>query len=79
MEYNKCLEKCKIVIKGNKIWVYAPPNLTLIKEGELFETGFLVKIDSGKWIILHKGENLKTLKREIPSWLDFKTKRFWTF
>lgn len=30
-EYNKCIGKCKIKIVGNKIWVYAPANLTGIK------------------------------------------------
>lgn len=76
-EYNKCLEKCKVVIKGKKIWVYAPPNLTIIKEGELFDSGTLTKDPSGKWLIL-QSKNNKKIKQEA-SWIDFKNKRFWTF
>ena len=59
-EYNACLSKCKVKIKGNKIWVYAPANLTGIKEGELYESGTLYKHASGKWIIIHnEKENLQ--------------------
>lgn len=43
--------KCKIKIVGNKVWVYAPANLTGIKEGELYESGILTKHKSGKWFI----------------------------
>jgi hypothetical protein len=76
MEYNKCLGKCKIKIKGNNIWIYAPANLSLIKEGELYERGTLKKTPSGKWLII-----TSTSKEEDgPSmWIDFKRKRFWTF
>ena len=81
-EYQKCLGKCKVVIKSNKIWVYAPPDLTLIKEGELFDSGTLIKAPSGKWLILQSKEDrdkVKNKHRSKPNWVDFKTKRFWTF
>jgi uncharacterized protein YraI len=32
-EYNACLSKCKVKVKGNKIWVYTPAGLTGIKKG----------------------------------------------
>ncbi len=80
-EYNACLSKCKVKIKGNKIWVYAPANLTGIKEGELYESGTLYKHASGKWIIIHN-EKEKSTKIiggcEGPLWIDLKQKRFWT-
>ena len=59
IEYNKCMSKCKVKIKGNKICVYAPPNLTIIKEGELFDSGTLIKGPSGKWLILQSNEDRK--------------------
>lgn len=80
-EYHKCIHKCKIKIKGNKIWVYAPANLTGIKEGELYKSGMLCKHASGKWIII-RNEKEKSAKIvgscEGPVWIDFKQKRFWT-
>ena len=76
MEYNKCLGKCKIKIKGNKIWIYAPANLSLIKEGELYASGTLQKNASGKWIIITGSSKEKD---GPPLWIDFKRKRFWTF
>lgn len=82
-EYNKCIDKCKVIIKGNKIWIYAPANLTNVKKGELFESGTLYKHVSGKWIIIHNKDkrSIKTLdKNNNPfSWVDFKRKRYWTF
>ena len=57
IEYNKCVGNCQIKIKGNKIWVYAPPNLLGIKEGELFESGILSKHQSGKWTIINPEKN----------------------
>lgn len=81
-EYNRCLGNCKIKIKGNKIWIYAPANLSGIKEGELFDSGTLFKHASGKWIIIHT-EAEKTTNTigggEGPPWIDFKRKQFWTF
>jgi hypothetical protein len=76
MEYNACIAKCKIKIKGNKIWIYAPGGLTGIKEGELYESGTLHKNRSGKWIIItHRSR----VDEAPPLWIDFKRKRFWTF
>lgn len=80
-EYNACLSKCKVKIKGNKIWVYAPAGLTGIKKGELYESGTLYKHASGKWIIIHnQKEKLTKIVGgcEGPVWIDFKQKRFWT-
>lgn len=77
IEYNKCLGKCKIKIKGNKIWIYAPANLSGIKEGELYDTGILLKNSSGKWIIVHP--NIDENIDEPSLWIDFKKKQFWTF
>jgi hypothetical protein len=76
MEYNKCMGKCKIKIKGNNIWIYAPGGLTGIKEGELYESGTLHKNHSDKWIIItHRSR----VDEGPPLWIDFKRKRFWTF
>ncbi|MBL0145763.1 MAG: hypothetical protein IPP48_08370 [Chitinophagaceae bacterium] len=81
-EYNACLHKCKIKIKENKIWVYAPAGLSHIKEGELFESGTIVQAPSKKWLILHtktnKAHNSK-IYYDQPSWIDFKKKQFWQF
>ncbi len=79
IEYNKCLSKCKVQIKGNKIWVYAPPNLSGIKEGELFETGTLSKHASGKWTIIRSAKDKKSIDTELLVWIDFKKKQFWAF
>ncbi len=81
-EYNTCLSKCKVKIKGNKIWIYAPTGLTGIKEGQLFDAGILVKDSSGKWLILQSEKDKKNITNKIRnqvSWVDFKRKRFWTF
>ena len=81
-EYNKCLGNCKIKIKANKIWVYAPANLSGIKKGELFESGTLYKHATGKWIIIHSEEEKKAKTiggAEGPPWIDLKRKQFWTF
>jgi hypothetical protein len=80
-EYNKSIGKCKVVISGLKIWVYAPANLSGIKQGELYESGTLYKHASGKWIIIHnKKEKLTKIvgNCEGPVWIDFKQKHFWT-
>ncbi|MGG9960154.1 hypothetical protein [Ferruginibacter sp. SUN106] len=84
MEYNKCIGKCTIKIKGNNIWIYAPANLTGIKEGELYESGTLHKDRKGRWIITpysSKDKTTPTLNTDDgpPLWIDFKRKRFWTF
>lgn len=74
--------KCKIKIKGDKIWVYAPANLTGIKEGELFESGTLYKHSSGKWVIRpYKQKSVEVFEgsNEPMRWIDFKKKQFWTF
>jgi len=81
-EYNKCMGNCKIKIKGNKIWIYAPANLSGIKQGYLFESGTLFNHASGKWIIIHskKEKATKTIGGgDGPPWIDFKRKQFWTF
>ena len=82
IEYNKCLSKCKVKIKGNKIWIYSPPNLSGIKEGELFESGTLYKQASGKWTIVHSEKDKlskKSIDADLFLWVDFKKKQFWAF
>ncbi len=81
-EYNTCLQKCKVKIVGKKIWIYAPPGLSGIKEGQLFDAGVLVKDITGKWLILQSAivkKNITPTIRNEASWIDFKRKRFWTF
>jgi hypothetical protein len=77
IKYNSCINTCKIKIKGNKVWVYAPSNLSGTKEGELFEKGVLYKCIKGNWII--KDTNIKYKKDNIFSYINFKTKQFWRF
>jgi hypothetical protein len=82
IEYNKCMGKCKVKIRGNKIWVYAPANLTGIKEGELYEGGTLHKHASGKWTIINfiKDRSAKPYEGDdLFLWIDFKKKQFWAF
>ena len=81
-EYNACLYKCKVKIKGNKIWVYAPAGLIGIKKGELYESGTLYKHASGKWVIIHnKKEKIAAANGNTDQlvWIDFKRKNCWTF
>lgn len=85
-EYNKCLSTCKVVIKGNKITIYATKELsksiTNLKEGDIIDKGFILKHVSGKWIIGHnlKDKNAKEIGgcSEGPTIIDFKKKEFWT-
>lgn len=82
LEYNACISKCMIKIKGYKIWVYAPANLTGLKEGEIFESGTLYKHTSGKWVIRpYKQKSVEVFEgsNEPMRWIDFKKKQFWTF
>jgi hypothetical protein len=81
-EYNACINTCKIKIKGKKTWVYAPSNLSGIKEGELLESGTLHKHKSGKWTIINtKKESVKKVINadELFLWIDFKKKQYWQF
>lgn len=80
IEYKTCVSKCKVVIKGKKIWIYAPSGLTGIKEGALFDSGMLVKHDSNKWIVSNRENNEESKNLGQPSsWVDFKKKQFWRF
>jgi hypothetical protein len=82
LEYNACLHKCKIKISGKNIWVYAPSNLSGIKEGELLESGTLHKHKSGKWTIVNtKKESVKKAINadQLFLWIDFKKKQYWQF
>jgi hypothetical protein len=77
-EYNKCLETCKIKIQKDSIWIYAPVNLSGIKEGEILEKGKLFKHRSGKWIIVTSEKDKKSKvvgSCEGPAWIDFKEKK----
>jgi uncharacterized protein YraI len=81
-EYNACLSKCKVKIKGNKIWVYAPAGLTGIKKGALYESGTLYKNASGKWVIINNKKEKSTAANANTDqliWIDFKRKNCWTF
>jgi uncharacterized protein YraI len=81
-EYNTCLSKCKVKIKGNKIWVYAPAGLTGIKKGELYESGIIYKHASGKWVIIHNKKEKPAATNGVTGqlvWIDFKRKNCWTF
>ncbi len=77
LEYNSCINTCKIKINGKKVWVYAPSGLTLIKQGELFEEGYLQKSTKGNWII--KNPKTKYEKDNVFSYINFKKKQFWRF
>ena len=80
-EYNKCLETCSIRIKKDSIWIYAPANLSGIKEGELLTKGQLIKHTTGRWMIATCEKDKKTTLVggcEGPAWIDFKKKKFWT-
>ena len=80
-EYSKCLETCTIKIKKDSIWIYAPANLSGIKQGELLEKGKLIKHKSGKWMIATSEKDKKSKVVggcEGPAWIDFKKKKFWT-
>ncbi len=80
-EYNKCLGNCKIRISGKKVWVYAPANLSGIKEGSLFLAGTLFNQSTGKWVIIRseKDKRKTILDADGPAWVDFSKKQFWTF
>ena len=74
--------KCKVKINGKKIWVYAPDNLTGIKEGELLESGTLYKHPSGKWTIIHSAKeklSAKATDADLFIWVDFAKKQYWHF
>ena len=73
------MSKCKVKIKGNKIWVYAPSNLSGIKEGELFESGTLYKHPSGKWTIINPEKTKSADAEDLFVWIDFSKKHFWSF
>lgn len=81
-EYNRCLGNCKVKIKGSKVWIYAPADLSGIKERGLFNSETLFKHTSGKWTIIHS-EKEKTIKiigaGEGPHRINFKRNQFWTF
>jgi hypothetical protein len=80
IEYNKCLGPCKVKISGNRIWIFAPANLSGIKEGDLYETGIISKHISGKWVIVDPRKKKDDQTTENPlTWIDFKRKQFWTF
>ncbi|MFT3682988.1 MAG: hypothetical protein QM791_22200 [Ferruginibacter sp.] len=80
-EYQKCLETCKIKIQGDSIWIFAPPNLSGTKEGDLLQKGKLSRHKTGKWIIINsrKDKNSKVVGGcEGPPWIDFKRKKYWS-
>ena len=80
-EFGKCIQKCKVVIKGKNIAVYALQGLS-VKKGTIIEKGIIMKHKSGVWIIGRKKSD--TLIREIggcsdgPRIINFKKKEYHT-
>lgn len=85
LEYNMCLATCKIVIKGDRITIYATKELaqriTLTKEGDIINQGIILKHKSGKWIIgkTRKDIYAKQIGVRGPAILNFKKKQYWAF
>ena len=84
-EYNSCVGTCKVVIKKDSIIIYATKALseriTFTKEGDVIESGLILKHKSGKWIIGKslQDKNAKQIGVEGPPILDFRKKQYWTF
>ena len=85
IEYNSCVGTCKVVIKKDSIIIYATKALseriTFTKEGDVIESGLILKHKSGKWIIGKslQDKNAKQIGAEGPPILDFRKKQYWTF
>ncbi len=85
LEYSACPGTCKVVIKKDSITIYATRELsqriTLTKEGDIIDQGFILKHVSGKWIVgkSRKDINAKRIGAEGPAILNFKKKQYWTF
>lgn len=81
IEYNLCLNTCKVVVKGYSITVYATKELaksiTGTKNGDILKKGILVKNQNRKWIIKNPKE--KILLEEDIHYIDFKKREFWRF
>ncbi|UAY50938.1 calycin-like domain-containing protein [Ferruginibacter albus] len=75
--------KCKVVIKGDSIKViYTDSTLTLIKYGDVFDEGILIKHRKTKqWIIAHSMKDMNA--KEVgacsggPMVIDLKKKEIW--
>ena len=80
-EYNKCLSTCKVIIKGDKIYLYALEGLSAPK-GTLLESGNIMRHKSGKWIIgkspKDKYKSIGDYENGVPE-IDFKRKKVWQF
>lgn len=85
LEYNKCISKCKVIIRNDSIAVYATKELaraiTFTKEGDLIDRGIILQHKSGKWIIGQtlQDKNAKEIGAAGPPILDFRKKQYWTF
>jgi len=80
-EWGKCINTCKVRIKGDSIIVYALEGLSIPKN-EIIDAGIILKHKSGKWIIgkIQKDKNAAEIGgcSEGPLVIDFKKKRVWT-
>jgi hypothetical protein len=80
-EWGKCMNTCKVRIKGDSIIVYALEDLSIPKN-EIIDAGIILKHKSGKWIIgkSQKDKNAAEIGgcSEGPLIIDFKKKRVWT-
>ena len=80
-----CYGTCKVVIKKDRIIIYATKELadrrTFTKEGDIIDQGILLQHSSGKWIVgKSKNDiNAKQIGVEGPAIIDFKEKKYWTF
>ncbi len=85
IEYQSCVGKCKVIIKGDTITIYATKELaqtrTFTKEGDIIDKGIILKHKSGKWIVgkTKKDIEAEDIGGEGPAILDFSKKEYWRF
>ncbi len=80
IEYDSCLNTCKVVVKGYSITVYATKELaksiTGTKDGDILKKGILTKNKKGEWII--KDSKEKPAEDDLH-YINFKKRQFWRF
>lgn len=80
---NSMGEKVTVMIKGDSIQIIyeGDGQLSLVKKGDVLDSGIIRKHKSGKWIITQSEDDVYL--EEIggctggPSEIDFKNKKFW--
>ena len=81
IEYNKCFNTCKVVVKGYLVTVYATKDLakaiTGTNTGDIIKKGILTKNKKGEWII--KDQKEKKPNIEDIHYLNFTKREFWNF